>query len=193
MMSVAYVRTAQSPATEYLPTGAPPVCREVESRLTECRSAIYGFLRRKGFSAEEADDLTQETLLRAYVHLNGFRGSSFHSWLYRIAANIAVDHLRRQRLATVPLEQVTLPEPYSDDLSAGLDREERAYQMLSVISELPECHRRILQLRYYEDRSLDEIAATMQCTQMAAKLRVFRAVTALRKRWHAKQPGVRIA
>jgi RNA polymerase sigma-70 factor (ECF subfamily) len=166
------------------PTGTLPR-GQAEALLSEYRSGIYSFLRRKGFSAEEADDLTQETLIRAYLHLSGFRGLSMGAWLYRIAANVSIDYLRKQRLATVPLENVPLAGECGEDPTARLDRTERGARLLAVISELPECHRRILRMRYYEDRSLAEIAAEIHCTPMAAKLRVFRAVTALRKRWRS--------
>lgn len=164
---------------------------EAERVLCRHRNALYAFLRRKGFSAEEADDLTQETLLRAYSHLGAFRGSSMTAWLYRIAANVAVDHLRKQRLTFVAWEAaegVPCCLAPDDDPMVRLDREETRRGLLSVIELLPECHQRILRLRYYEDRSLAEIATTMNCSQMAAKLRVFRAVSALRKRWSAAPP-----
>jgi RNA polymerase sigma-70 factor (ECF subfamily) len=156
---------------------------EAEAMLGQYRSGIYAFIRRKGFAAEEADDLTQETLIRAYLHLSGFRGASLDAWLYRIAANVSVDYLRKRRLSTVPLENVSLAETGEDEPGARLYRDERRARVLSVIHQLPECHQRILQLRYFEDCSLAEIAGVMNCTPLAAKLRVFRAVTALRKRW----------
>lgn len=157
--------------------------REAEAVLSRYRSGIHAFIRRKGFSAEEADDLTQETLIRAYLHLSAFRGVSLGGWLYRIAANVAVDHLRKQRLTLVPLENHTAVAPPDEDPVDRLDRDERRARVLAVIGDLPPCHQRILKLRYFEDRSLAEIAGEMNCTPLAAKLRVFRAVTALRKRW----------
>ncbi|HEU4752391.1 MAG TPA: sigma-70 family RNA polymerase sigma factor, partial [Armatimonadota bacterium] len=167
---------------------APPplTLAEAEALLGKYRGGIYGFIRRKGFSAEEADDLTQETLIRAYLHLSGFRGASLDAWLYRIAANVSVDYLRKRRVATVPLDGMPVVEASTgEDPVARLDHEERRARVLAVIGELPECHQRILRLRYYEDCSLVEIARVMNCTPLAAKLRVFRAVTALRKRWRS--------
>lgn len=162
--------------------------REAEELLSQYRSGIYSFLRRKGFGAEEADDLTQETLIRAYLHLSGFRGISMGAWLYRIAANVSIDYIRKQRLATVPLESLSLVGDSGEELTDRLDRDEQRSRVLGVIDGLPECHRRILRLRFFEDRSLAEIAQAMNCTPMAAKLRVFRAVTALRKRWRSLAP-----
>ena len=168
---------------------APTLSRpDQEAVLGRARSAIYSFIRRKGFSAEESDDLTQETLIRAFTHLEGFRGTSMDAWLYRIAANVAVDFLRKRRVSTVPLDSLIQVESTEEGPDAELDRDERRSQILSVIGELPACHQRILRLRYFEDCSLAEIAAAMACTPMAAKLRVFRAVTALRKRWRNQAP-----
>lgn len=159
------------------------VPEDAAAQLGRHRSALYGFIRRKGFSAEEADDLTQETLIRAFLHLPGFRGVSLDAWLYRIAANVSVDYLRKRRVATVPLESVVALDSEDEDPLARLSRDERRERVLGVIADLPECHRRILRLRYYEDRSLAEIATEVNCTPMAAKLRVFRAVAALRRHW----------
>lgn len=178
------------PAPASAPFGARPY-PEAERVLCRHRNALFAYLRRKGFGAEEADDLTQETLLRAYAHLDSFRGASMTAWLYRIAANVAVDHLRRQRLTYVAWEAAeTVPRLLGadEDPLLRLDREDRQRGLSAVIALLPECHQRILRLRYYEDRSLAEIALAMNCSPMAAKLRVFRAVSALRKRWHAAPP-----
>lgn len=159
-----------------------PASGDPEWVLRTYRGTIYAFIRRKGFTPEEADDLTQETLIRAYSHLAGFRGACLDAWLYRIAANVAVDHVRKRRVATVPLDSVALMDDGEEDVLCRLNRAARRERVLAIIAQLPECHQRILQLRYYEDRSLTEIAAVMHCSPMAAKLRVFRAVTALRKR-----------
>jgi RNA polymerase sigma factor (sigma-70 family) len=174
------VRLAREPA---------PLSRaEAEACLGSYRNGIHAHLRRKGFGAEEADDLTQETLIRAYLHLAGFRGTSMAAWLYRIASNVAVDYLRKQRLAHLPLECAAQAPSADEDALARVERDERRAQVRALIAQLPECHQRILRLRYFEDLSLAEIAGEMDCTPMAAKLRVFRAMTALRKRCRSLPP-----
>lgn len=168
----------------HLAEGPTITMHEAESLLGRYRSPIYAFIRRKGFRADEADDLTQETLIRAYLNLGGFRGVSLDAWLYRIAANVSVDYLRKRRVPTVPLDSTPVWEPEEDPV-LRLDQDQRRARLQTVIHDLPECHQRILQLRYFDDCSLAEIAGVMNCTPLAAKLRVFRAVTALRKRWRA--------
>jgi RNA polymerase sigma-70 factor, ECF subfamily len=152
--------------------------------LARLRGKIYRFIRRRGFGADEADDLTQETLLRACAHVTDSRRNHLLPWLYRIAANLCVDSLRKRRVVTVPM---------GDDLIAGsesdprdtFDRNEERRELSALVESLPECHRRILRLRYYEDRSMAEIAGQVHCSALAAKLRVYRAVKALRKRCNA--------
>jgi RNA polymerase sigma-70 factor (ECF subfamily) len=158
-----------------------------ERSLVRHRAGIYAFIRRKGFSAEDADDLTQETLLRAYAHVQGFRGTSVGGWLYRIAGNLAIDCLRKRRLPTVPLEDADVggPTAFETDFMDRLTHQEARERFVEVLTGMPECHRRIIVLRYFEECSLAEIAAEVGCTPLAAKLRVFRAVSALRKRCRA--------
>jgi RNA polymerase sigma-70 factor, ECF subfamily len=189
MAGVPFVMPASTPASmgegDPRPNGAGEISPAVaELLMKRHRVGVYTFLRRRGFTAEEADDLTQETLIRAYTHLDGFRGLSMAAWLHRIAANISVDYLRKQRVSTVPLESLPVADEEEDPVTR-LDRQERCARVLSVIQDLPECHQRVIRLRYYENRSLAEIAEAVHCTPMAAKLRVFRAVTALRKRWRS--------
>lgn len=160
---------------------------EAETLLGGYRGSLYGYIRRKGFSPEEADDLTQETLVRAFLHLHRFHGSALDGWLFRIAANLAVDRYRRRRVVTVPLDSVHPVESGEEGPAERLLRGERDRRILSLVEDLPACHRRILRMRYLEDRSLAEIAQAVNCSPLAAKLRVFRAVCALRRRWHAAE------
>src|SRR5436190_21403914 len=154
--------------------------------LDKFRADLYRFIRRRGFGREDADDLTQETLLRAYTHLPDFRGTHFSAWLYRIAANLCVDYARKRQLPTVPLGDEVVAG-HEVDPEEELDRSEQRQAVRTVVGQLPECHQRVLRLRYFEERSVADIAGEVRCTPLAAKLRVFRAVAALRKAWGVKE------
>jgi RNA polymerase sigma-70 factor (ECF subfamily) len=154
--------------------------------LNQHRSSVYAFIRSRGFSGDDADDLTQETLIRAYRSLPGFRGSSIHAWLFVIARNLTVDHLRRQGIPTLPLDAACIQPSREHDPQLHLAADVRS-QVAALIDEMPEEQRRLLRLRYYEDRTLAEIAALIHCTPAAAKLRLFRAVGALRRRWQSRK------
>ncbi len=167
---------------EPLPNLLSPSGTVSAQTLARFRPALYRFIRRKGFGHEEADDLTQETLLRACQHLPRFRGTHLSAWLYRIASNLCVDYSRKHRVATVPLgeELVAVEDP---DPAEVVARAELYGAIRAVISALPECHRRILWLRFFEGKSMADIAGQVHCSPLAAKLRVFRAVSALRRAW----------
>lgn len=174
---------ATLPLSASLPARRGARAESADNLLGAHRPGIYSFLRRKGFRAEEADDLAQETLVRAFLHLDSFRGTSMAAWLYRIAGNLAVDHLRKRRPETLPIEDVSLTASESSDPLARMARAERNDHLVCALRELPEQYRQLLWLRYFEERSLDEIARATNCTPPVAKQRVFRALTALRKRW----------
>lgn len=145
------------------------------------RPGIQSFIRRKGFSPEEAEDLAQETILRAFQHRANFRGAFLRAWLYRIAANVTVDYVRRQRLVTVPLEDVATTAVAADDPVASWEQVELEQGLIALLQKLSPAQRQVLHLRYLEGCSLAEIAEQIHCTPLAARLRVFRALDALRR------------
>ncbi len=128
--------------------------------------------------ADEATDITQETFLKAWRALPGFRGdATLSTWLTRLALNAARDHLRRRRV------QATLdtlrggPGPVGDDPARAVaDRDElgRALGQLSARA------REVVALRYGRDLSLAEIAAILDCPEGTVKSRLHGALTRLR-------------
>ncbi len=132
-------------------------------------------------SAEEARDLTQEVFVQVYRSLPRFRhGARFATWLYRIAANRAVDAARgSRRWRFLPLaEEPSLAQRAADPdgepewiVMRGMERE----TVQQVLMCCPVHHRQILALRYYRDLSLEEIAEVLECSLAAAKVRLHRA------------------
>jgi RNA polymerase sigma-70 factor (ECF subfamily) len=137
---------------------------------------IYGIVG----SAEEARDLTQDVFLQVYRSLPRFRhGSRFATWLYRIAANRAVDAARGARhWRFLPLtEEPTMQHvaPHEDGPESRFARGAEQEEVRRVLQLCPVNHREILVLRYYQDLSLEEIADVLGCTLAAAKVRLHRA------------------
>lgn len=132
-------------------------------------------------SAEEARDLTQEVFVQVYRSLPQFRGGArFATWLYRIAANRAVDAARgSRRWRFLPL----LDAPGLAERRADADQEPEAQfeqgmerdNIQRILMQCPLGHRQILALRYYQDLSLEEIADVLECSLSAAKVRLHRA------------------
>ena len=121
----------------------------------------------------EAEDVGQETLVRAFTAISEFRGnSSFRGWLRVIATRLAFNRrrdARTRRRYTEELSPVGAP-PAGDDL-----RFEKREAIEATLKKLPYPYREILVLRYVEELSIARIAALLDLGQSAAKMRLSRA------------------
>jgi RNA polymerase sigma-70 factor (ECF subfamily) len=150
------------------------------------RSAFRLAFRMTG-NEQDAEDVVQESFLRAYRHLGRFEArADFGTWLYRIVANCAIELIRskqsrRQRARMEPLEDLTVApatsEPGPDRLAESAAIERRVAAALDGLSAL---ERAAFTLRHYEGRTIDEISRTLRLGTSAAKHAVFRAVKKLR-------------
>lgn len=146
---------------------------------------------------EDAEDALQDSFLRAHIHLHTFDGrSTIATWLTRIAINSALMILRKrsgaaqlsidnvgapgtEAVALIPADRAPSPEAQCADL------EEQAI-FRSAIGALRPSIRRPLELQILEERSVKEIAESMDLSVLAAKSRIFRARAAVRKTLVAK-------
>ena len=142
---------------------------------------IYGFIYRRLQDRCVAEDLTSMTFQRALenVRRSDFRNDSFGGWLYRVASNAVVDHVRRDRRYLSLSEFDGREEPGDlalDTLAAALDRD----QLRAALRRLPSNHRDVLVLRFYDDLDAPEICAVLGCSREALAVRLHRALRALR-------------
>lgn len=143
---------------------------------------IHGFIARRVGERSVAEDLTAATFERALnaVRRDDFRNDAFGAWLYRVATNVVVDHVRSGR-RTVRLGADGEPGPIGDEraarmLEAAVERDE----LRRAMGRLAEHHRRALALRFVDDLDADEAAAVMGCSRATFAVRLHRALTALR-------------
>ena len=132
----------------------------------------------------EAEDVTQETFLRAWRGLSRFRGEArFTTWLYRIAHNLCLNRLpglRRRLLQTEPPDE-WLPDP-APHPEAVAERRERLAFLHTQLEQLPEHYRLVLTLRYLQGFSYAEIAAILNVPLGTVKTHIHRARRLLRDR-----------
>ncbi|HTC85737.1 MAG TPA: sigma-70 family RNA polymerase sigma factor [Candidatus Acidoferrum sp.] len=163
---------------------------------------LYGFVYRRVGERSAAEDVTATAFERALTAVRGddFKNDSFGGWLYRVAANAIVDHVRAGR-RLVPLDAATGDEPDAgtehaprrsaargraarvtgdeaafDSFSGALERD----QLAQAIRRLPDTHRRVLVLRFYDDLEIDEICGLLGCTRANFAVKLHRALGALR-------------
>jgi RNA polymerase sigma-70 factor (ECF subfamily) len=150
---------------------------------------IYALAYRQIGREEDARDVCQETFLRAYRALNGFRGQAkFSSWLYRIALNLCRDWMRRERRTPVvqPPEDMDLMdlaaarEP-SESIEDRVGRQDLTRAVERAMTLLPEEQRTAIVLKEYQGRTFQEIADLLGCPLSTVKTRLYQGLTVLRR------------
>jgi RNA polymerase sigma-70 factor, ECF subfamily len=148
--------------------------------------AVFRLAYRMTGNEHDAEDVVQETFLKAYKNLDTFESrSQFGSWLHRIAANAAFDVLRaRVRHAEEPLLEgedawdlpASSPGPERLALSAEVER-----RVTRALSRLSATERSAFVLRHYQGLSVEEICTVLGCDAGATKSSIFRAVRKMRE------------
>ena len=142
---------------------------------------LYNFVYRYLGDAEEAKDITQESFVRAYSHIEGFRGQSkFSSWLYQIALNLCRSKLRRSMAhPTVSIDDReednplwALPDNRATPVEHSLERE-RAVAVREALTQLPEAQRTVIILKEYNGLKFREIADILDTPESTVKSRLY--------------------
>ena len=127
---------------------------------------VFGVVLRRVGDRAVAEDLTQETFLRAWRARSGYRGeaAAARGWLCAIAANVARDHMRARRRRPVEEEAVfsDIPSVTEDPVSSA-EAAESLEQLRAALERLPAGHREMFLLRERDGLSYKEIAAVMAC------------------------------
>ncbi|HTS89582.1 MAG TPA: sigma-70 family RNA polymerase sigma factor [Gemmatimonadales bacterium] len=143
--------------------------------------AVARFLGSAGASSGDVDDLVQETFIRAFRALDGWRGEAqFRSWLMTIASNLLKDAFRRARGRTiVPLEDSDLSA--TDDPAATLEANETERKLRAGLRTLPRLQREVFLLRAEQGMEYDAIAEALGTTPGAARVHYHHAVKRLKE------------
>ncbi|MBI5154572.1 RNA polymerase sigma factor [Candidatus Poribacteria bacterium] len=156
-------------------------------------SPLFGYLQRLTRSREDAEDLAQETFVRAFQHLGDFdQRRPFRPWLFRIATNAAVSALRKRKVI-VSLDAAG-PEMEALPASRGLDprrcaeRSELREKLAAAVESLPPAVAAVVQLHYREQMPIAEIAAIAGKREGAIKVALHRARAKLRDMVFGPEP-----
>ena len=154
------------------------------------QSPIRGFFLRQTLGdAQLSDDLAQDTFVKAYTHLSGFRGTaSFSTWLYRIALNTSINFANKNKFKRFLVDMETavfsLFHRVSEEENAlsKMEEEERKQAIKKAMDGLNEKQRTAFVLSKYEDLSQKQIAEIMQLSEGAVEQLLQRAKSNLRKK-----------
>ncbi|MFH6605113.1 RNA polymerase sigma factor [Maribacter algicola] len=137
-----------------------------ETLVDTYKERLYWHIRRIVLNHDDADDVLQNTFIKVYRNIDGFKGDSkLYSWMYRIATNESLSFLKsKSRKLGVNNEE--LQERMVDNLQADVyfEGDEIQLKLQKAISILPEKQKLVFNMRYYEELKYEEIAEILQLT-----------------------------
>lgn len=155
------------------------------------QNKLYQLCYRMLGNKQEAEDITQEAFVRAYINLHSYdQKRKFSTWLYRIATNLCIDRIRKKKpdyyldaevAGTDGLDmysQIASEERLPEDVVEQMELQERIQY---EISRLPDKYRSVIVLKYIEELSLQEISEILEMPLGTVKTRIHRGREALRK------------
>lgn len=157
--------------------------RAFSSVVAKYSEPLYWKIRHIVLSHDDADDVLQETFVKAWVNLNKYEGKAkFSTWLYRIAVNEAIDFLRRSRNATAldsPEAGNVVRQLMADDY---FDGDEAQARLQAAIASLPEVQRAVFTMRYYDEMKYSEMSKILGTSEGALKASYHIAVKKIKER-----------
>ena len=148
------------------------------------QTGVFNVCYRILHERSEAEDLAQETFLRAYDRIQSFDiEREFGPWIRRVAANLCLNHLESQKV-TAELDDERDADP-AQLPEAAQEARERSEQIRSALASLPPYYRLVVELRHYQALSYDEIAKEMHIPLSDVKSHLFRARKILAEKLHA--------
>lgn len=154
------------------------------------KDSVYFLVLKMVHNRDDAEDVTAESFSKAFTNLHKYSSDfAFSTWLYRIASNNCIDFLRKKRLNAVSLDaggenedgerlgmdiKDSTPDPEHDFM-----KEQRAKMIREVIGTIKENYRELIELRYFQEKSYEEIEQATGLPLGTVKAQLFRAKEAL--------------
>jgi len=158
--------------------------------VEEYKKKMYHFALDMVRNPADAEDISQEVFLKAFRGFKTFkRDAKLSSWLYRIAYNASIDHLRKKSLAPLGVEDIVLDvsssgfsdSPASPDPARTAENRLLQARVERALQKVSDRERTVFLLRHYNDLMLDEIAETMQISVGSVKSYLFRCLRKIQK------------
>jgi RNA polymerase sigma factor (sigma-70 family) len=158
----------------------------IQSGDTECFACLLDRYSRQVFSLivkivgnrEDAEELAQDTFLKAFKNLSSFKGdSSFSTWIYRIAYNTAISETRKKKQEFLSIDETMMENVSEDDVAATMgsdSNETRIDKLNAALAKLPPDERAMITLFYMKEKSVEEIAEITTLSVANVKVKLFR-------------------
>ena len=143
------------------------------------KNLVYSLAYKMTKNREEAEEVSQDTFIKAYKNLKNFKGDSkFSTWLYKITYHACLDNIKKNKKNqnTFEINEITFNQIKSvDDILQGIERKERAIIMDACLLKLLEDERSLIWMFYYDELSLKEIMEVTQLSEANIKVKLHRA------------------
>ena len=157
---------------------------------------IYNFIRQYVKTEADADDATQDTFFKAWKHLKRFKdGNTFKSWIYTIARNTALDHLKKKKAVHFSaLDNQEQDIDFADTLKDAeplaaeiFERAELTQELNQALETLHPDHRAIMVMHYHEEMTFEEISEAVDVPMNTVKSWHHRSLIKIREYWKKKK------
>jgi len=166
-------------------SGGEEAEKAFKTLMQEYQRTVYYLIFKMVRNPEDAQDLTQETFVKAFGAIQKFdQNYAFSTWIFKIATNSTIDFIRKKKMITLSINESTTTEegmtaflqiedaaPIAFELM--LKDERREFLQLALL-KLPERYRRLVELRYFDELSYEEVAAKLQIPLGTVKAQLHR-------------------
>lgn len=150
------------------------------------KDSVYFMLLKMVNNSDDAEDLTIETFSKAFKRLDQYTPQfAFSTWLFKIASNHSIDFIRKKRIKAISIDQgfsnedgesyVIPVKEDSLDPEESMQKDERVQRMRDVVEKLKPRYKRLVELRYFEEKSYEEISEILEIPLGTVKAQLFRA------------------
>ena len=143
------------------------------------KDMVYSLAYKMTKNREEAEEISQDTFIKAFKNLDKFKGDSkFSTWLYRIGYHAALDSIKKNKRHqnSFEINDITFNQIKSvENILEGIERKERAKIMNGCLDKLPDEERSIIWMFYYDELSLKEIIEVTGLSEANIKVKLHRA------------------
>lgn len=154
--------------------------------MSRYKDSIYFMVLKMVHNRDDAEDLTMEAFGKAFNNIVNYSADyAFSTWLFKIATNNCIDYIRKKKLLTTSIDQTSKTEDgestpiavkdHSPDPEEAVIKEQRAAKIRSAIEELSPKYRSLIELRYLDELSYEEIAEKLDIPLGTVKAQLFRA------------------